>query len=165
MPGEEGFWGASGVIPLTRLRPEVPHWDTNDVKEYQEGRGEAKVQNSKPTQQNERKGGKVRAVLEILDQSMARRTRHNTRGKRRARKGLGEEGRRPKAGGDNQGQRERGNVKSKDQREANEKRAKAEGTRKRRRKRRGGTDSPGPVYGQNRQVPKKEEKNKGNRTK
>ena len=37
----------------------------------------------------------------------------------------------------------------------NEKRARAEGTRKRRKWRKGGTDSPGPVYGQKSQVPKK----------
>ena len=34
----------------------------------------------------------MRAVLEILDQSTARKTRHNTRGKRRARRGQGEGG-------------------------------------------------------------------------
>ena len=51
------------------------------------GKGAVGKQRSKP------KRGGVRAVLEILDQSTARKTRHNTRGKRR--KGGGEK-RQPK---------------------------------------------------------------------
>jgi hypothetical protein len=53
---------------------------------------------SRKTAQQTKERREVRAVLEILDQSTARKTRHNTRGKRRARRGQGEggENRQPK---------------------------------------------------------------------